>query len=95
MFGDRPAGLAETMNTPGADESVSHATLETADAVNVPPPEFEIVMDWAGGRALPATYENLSCVIESDRVGGAVTVSVTDTVCGLFDAPAAVIVIAP
>ena len=44
VFGDRPAGLTETVSRPVAVERVSHATLEEADHVNVPPPELETVI---------------------------------------------------
>jgi hypothetical protein len=40
LFAVSPAGLIETVNSPGAVERLIHEALARADHVNVPDPEF-------------------------------------------------------
>jgi CBS-domain-containing membrane protein len=61
---------------------------------SVPPPLFRTVKLWFEGLD-PCTQLAESVEALSSIAGSALTVSVTPTVCGLFAAPAAVIVIAP
>lgn len=60
VFGDKPAGLIDTVRRPGADARASHEAPGVADHVNVPPPELETLTVWEPGAAPPTVYENLS-----------------------------------
>jgi hypothetical protein len=64
----------------------------------VPPPEFEIEIVCGAGTVPPTVYVKLACAVEREIDGGvgwAITVSLTATVCGLFDAVDEATVIAP
>jgi len=63
--------------------------------VSVPPPEFQISKVWPDG-LLPCVQEAVTVedtLSEIVGAGGGVTVKVIGIVCGVFDAPGAVIVI--
>jgi hypothetical protein len=80
---------------PDATENATQSSLLVATQVNVPPPVLAIERLCAAGSAPPEVYWKLREVGLTLRTPGIVTTSVTVTVAGLFDAPAAVIVITP
>jgi len=81
---------------PDGGETESQFAFDAADHVRVPPPEFESANCCAGGTVPPVVYAKLARVLESAIKGGCPrTVRWTEIICGLFEAPVAVTVIAP
>jgi hypothetical protein len=92
-----PAGFTDTVSALEVVETWSHAVFEAADQVSEL--ELETVIVCGAGTVFPEMYENWSCVAERVMVCvggvGAITASETDTVFGVFVAPAAVTVTVP
>jgi hypothetical protein len=82
---------------PLVGETVSHELLEAADQASEPAPAFVMFTVCEAGPLPPSVKEKLAWLAESDSegCGAALTVSVTEIVCGLFIAPEAVTVTVP
>jgi hypothetical protein len=75
--------------------TLSQAAFSVALQLSVPEPVLVMVIVWLAGFVPPWTPVNDKFVVLKPMVGvgAAVTVSVTETVCGVFVAPVALIVI--
>jgi hypothetical protein len=71
---------------PEPADSVSHDCVLLAVQFSVPPPVLLMFTLCPAGFAAPVVPEKLALVVESVTTGGGVSVSVTVTVCGLFNA---------
>jgi hypothetical protein len=92
---DREMASVSPVEVPPAGETESQDAESARAYDSVPPPEFQTLRVCAAGFGPPWGAKKAKDAGERPIAGPGLTVSVTDAVCGLFDAAASVIVIVP